>query len=66
MGLGREATTYGFCKEKLDGIVVGGQEVTVVMLSRNNLSGGLSKLFLLLLKLQGFGGRHDPLTEFGG
>ena len=32
MGLGRDATTYGFCKENRDDIVECGREVTWVVL----------------------------------
>jgi hypothetical protein len=46
MGLGRDATTYGFCKENREDMVECGGEVTCSLLTVDNLSGGLSKIIL--------------------
>ena len=44
MGLGREATKYGLCNEKRDDIMVGGHEVTLLVLFGNKLGGRSIKI----------------------
>jgi hypothetical protein len=63
MGLGRDATTYGFRKENRDDIVECGREVTwLVLLTAYRAV--YQKLFCSI-KLQGFR-RKVPLTPFLG
>ena len=46
MGLGRDATTYGFCKENREDMVECGREMTRLVLNSYNMSSGLSKIIL--------------------
>ena len=66
MGLGRDATTYGFCKENREDMVECGGEVTCLLLIVDNLSGGLSKIILLkkATGVQQEGATEKPLAAF--